>query len=103
MNLLILAPICSILALVFAGYLASKVLKEDEGTDQMKKIAGDIRKGADAYLKRQYTGVAFFFVAMFIILGILVGFGFLTPFVPFAFISGGFFSGLSGSVSYTHL
>ncbi|MCJ7691620.1 MAG: sodium/proton-translocating pyrophosphatase, partial [Clostridiaceae bacterium] len=58
MNLLILAPICSVLALAFAGYLTYKVLKEDEGTDKMKKIAKDIRKGADAYLKRQYTGVA---------------------------------------------
>jgi len=98
MSLLILAPMCSILALVFAGYLAKKVLKEDEGTDQMKKIAIAIRKGADAYLKRQYTGVALFFVVMFVILGILVAFGFLTPFVPFAFISGGFFSGLSGFI-----
>ena len=98
MSLLILAPICSILALAFAGYLAYKVLKEDEGTEQMKKIAHAIRKGADAYLKRQYTGVALFFVVMFVILGILVAFGFLTPFVPFAFISGGFFSGLSGFI-----
>lgn len=98
MNILILAPICSILALAFAGYLANKVMKEDEGTDQMKKIAAAIREGADAYLKRQYTGVALFFVVMFVILGILVGFGFLTPFVPFAFISGGFFSGLSGFI-----
>jgi K(+)-stimulated pyrophosphate-energized sodium pump len=98
MNLLLLAPICSVLALAFAGYLAYTVLKEDEGTDQMKKIAKAIREGADAYLKRQYTGVALFFIVMFVILGILVGFGFLTPFVPFAFISGGFFSGLSGFI-----
>ncbi|MGH4117572.1 sodium-translocating pyrophosphatase [Clostridium sp.] len=98
MKLLLLAPICSVLALAFAGYLAYTVLKEDEGTDQMKKIAEAIRQGADAYLKRQYTGVALFFVVMFVILGILVGFGFLTPFVPFAFISGGFFSGLSGFI-----
>ncbi|MGH4051235.1 MAG: sodium-translocating pyrophosphatase [Clostridium sp.] len=98
MSIFILAPICSILALAFAGYLASKVLKENEGNEQMKKIANDIRKGANAYLKRQYTGVAFFFIGLFIILWILVGFGFLTPFVPFAFISGGFFSGLSGFI-----
>ncbi|MGH4121987.1 MAG: sodium-translocating pyrophosphatase [Clostridium sp.] len=98
MNLLILAPICSILALAFAGYLTYKVLKEDEGTEQMKKIAAAIREGADAYLKRQYTGVALFFAVMFVILGILAAFGLLTPFVPFAFISGGFFSGLSGFI-----
>ena len=98
MSLLILAPICSILALVFAMYLASKVLKEDEGTDQMKKIAESIRKGADAYLKRQYTGVGIFFVVLFVILGILALAGFLSPIAPFAFISGGFFSGLSGFI-----
>jgi len=98
MNLLILAPVASIVALAFAGYLAYTVMKQDEGTDQMKKIAAAIRKGADAYLKRQYTGVALFFVAMFILLGILSAFGFLTPFVPFAFITGGFFSGLSGFI-----
>ena len=98
MSLLFLAPIASILALSFAGYLAYTVLKQDEGTEQMKKIAAAIRKGADAYLKRQYTGVALFFIAMFIILGILSAFGFLTPFVPFAFITGGFFSGLSGFI-----
>jgi K(+)-stimulated pyrophosphate-energized sodium pump len=98
MSLLILAPLSSILALAFAGYLAHKVLKQEEGTEQMKKIAMAIRKGADAYLKRQYTGVALFFLAMFVILGILVAFGLLTPFVPFAFISGGFFSGLSGFI-----
>ncbi|MBU3093735.1 sodium-translocating pyrophosphatase [Clostridium sp. CM028] len=98
MNLLILAPACSILALAFAGYLAAKVLKKDEGTEQMKKIATAIRNGADAYLKRQYTGVIIFFAAMFVILGILASFGFITPFAPFAFISGGFFSGLSGFI-----
>ncbi|MGV8982088.1 sodium-translocating pyrophosphatase [Clostridium sp.] len=98
MNLLFLAPICSVLALGFAGYLAKKVMKEDEGTDQMKKIAKAIREGANAYLKRQYTGVALFFVVLFIILGILAATGYLTPFVPFAFITGGFFSGLSGFI-----
>lgn len=98
MNLLILAPACSILALAFAGYLAAKVLKEDEGTEQMKKIATAIRNGADAYLKRQYTGVIIFFAAMFVILGILAAFGFITLFAPFAFVSGGFFSGLSGFI-----
>jgi K(+)-stimulated pyrophosphate-energized sodium pump len=98
MSLLILAPIGAILALVFAGYLANKVLKEDEGTEQMKKIAASIRKGADAYLKRQYTGVGLFFAIMFVILGILAFLGYLTPFVPFAFLTGGFFSGLSGFI-----
>lgn len=98
MDLLILAPLGSILALIFAGYLAKSVLKENEGTEQMKKIALSIRKGADAYLKRQYTGVGIFFAIMFIILGILAILKLLTPFVPFAFLTGGFFSGLSGFI-----
>lgn len=95
-DLLLLAPIGAILALLFAGYLARKVMKESEGTDTMKRIAASIRKGANAYLKRQYTGVALFFVVMVVVLGVMAAFDYLTPFVPFAFLTGGFFSGLSG-------
>lgn len=60
MNLILLAPVGSILALCFAGYLAFSIMKKSEGTDEMIKIASAIRKGANAYLKRQYTGVAIF-------------------------------------------
>jgi K(+)-stimulated pyrophosphate-energized sodium pump len=95
-NLLLLAPIGAILALIFAFYLSRKVMKVDEGTDLMKQIALSIRKGANAYLKRQYTGVALFFVVMVALLGVMAFFDYLTPFVPFAFLTGGFFSGLSG-------
>jgi K(+)-stimulated pyrophosphate-energized sodium pump len=98
MDLLILAPIASVLALLFAAYLAKKVMRESEGTEAMKKIALAIRKGANAYLKRQYRGVGLFFIVMFIILGILSLLKLLTPFVPFAFVTGGFFSGLSGFI-----
>lgn len=98
MNLFFLAPVGSVLALLFAVYLAVRVLKYSEGNDAMKKIAAAIRKGANAYLKRQYTGVAIFFAAMFVILLILAFNGYLTMFVPFAFITGGFFSGLSGFI-----
>ncbi|WP_163194140.1 sodium-translocating pyrophosphatase [Clostridium thermarum] len=98
MDLLILAPIGSIIALLFAVYLAKSVLKESEGTEEMKKIALAIRKGANAYLKRQYTGVGIFFAVMFVILLIMAFADLLTFFVPFAFLSGGFFSGLSGFV-----
>jgi K(+)-stimulated pyrophosphate-energized sodium pump len=98
MDLLILAPIGSIIALIFAAYLARQVLKQSEGTEAMKKIALAIREGANAYLKRQYRGVGMFFAAMFIILGILAFLKLLTPFVPFAFLTGGFFSGLSGFI-----
>ncbi|MFP3154522.1 sodium-translocating pyrophosphatase [Lachnospiraceae bacterium ZAX-1] len=77
---------------------AKRVLAASEGTDVMKKISAAIRKGANAYLKRQYKGVGLFFAAMFVVLGIMAFAGLLTPFVPFAFITGGFFSGLSGFV-----
>ncbi|MDF2522716.1 MAG: V-type H(+)-translocating pyrophosphatase [Clostridiales bacterium] len=98
MGLLLLAPLGSIFALLFAWYMARTVLKESEGTDQMKKIAAAVRQGANAYLKRQYSGVAIFFAVMFVILSFLAFRGLLTPFVPFAFITGGFFSGLSGFI-----
>ncbi len=97
-QIFILAPIGAILAIIFAFYQSRKVMKFSEGSDTMKKIAASIRKGANAYLKRQYTGVALFFVVMFVVLGIMAFNGFLTPFVPFAFITGGFFSGLSGFI-----
>jgi K(+)-stimulated pyrophosphate-energized sodium pump len=94
----ILVPAGSILALLFALFQAKKVLGFSEGSDLMKKISGSVRQGANAYLKRQYSGVALFFVVMFIVLGIMAFAGLLTPFVPVAFITGGFFSGLSGFI-----
>ncbi|MBU5450185.1 sodium-translocating pyrophosphatase [Acetivibrio sp. MSJd-27] len=98
MDLSLLAPIGSVIALLFAVYLSRRVMKEPEGTDLMKKISLAVRKGANAYLKRQYTGVLIFFGIMFVILFILALNGFLTLFVPFAFITGGFFSALSGFI-----
>ncbi len=88
----------SLLALLFAAFTAKKVMKFPEGTDLMKKISMSIRQGANAYLKRQYTIVLVFFGVMFIILGAMSFAGLLTPYVPFAFITGGFFSALSGFV-----
>jgi len=88
----------SIIALLFVWMTARKVLRFSEGTDQMKKIAASIRTGAQAYLKRQYSIVSVFFIGMFILLCIMAGAGLLTWFVPFAFVTGGFFSGLSGYV-----
>ncbi|MGL5084493.1 MAG: sodium-translocating pyrophosphatase, partial [Clostridium sp.] len=64
--------------------------------DRMKAIALSIRKGANAYLVRQYKGISMFFLGMFIIFFILSNLGYVSIFVPFAFITGGFFSGLSG-------
>ncbi len=88
----------AILALFFAFFTARKVIKFPEGTDLMKKISGSIKKGANAYLKRQYKIVLIFFAVMFVILSIMAFAGLLTPYVPFAFITGGFFSALSGFI-----
>lgn len=88
----------AVAAIVFAALTAKKVLKFSEGTDRMKKISKAIRMGANAYLKRQYKIVAVFFTVLFIIIGAMAIAGMLTPYVPFAFITGGFFSALSGFI-----
>ena len=88
----------SIIAIVFAIIMAKKVMSYSEGTEKMQKIAQSIREGANAYLKRQYTVVSIFFAAMFLILGIMALANLLTPYVPFAFLTGGLFSGLSGFI-----
>jgi len=97
-DLLLLAPVGSILALGFAFYLALSILKMDEGTDKMKEIAQAVRVGAQAYLKRQYLGVSMFFVVVFFILLAMAMKNYLVIFVPFAFLTGGIFSGLSGFI-----
>ncbi|MEW6101896.1 MAG: sodium-translocating pyrophosphatase, partial [Candidatus Omnitrophota bacterium] len=97
-DLLILAPVGSILALAFAAYLAFSILKKDPGTDLMQEIAQAVRIGAKAYLKRQYIGVSIFFLVVFLILLALALKNYLVIFVPFAFLSGGLFSGLSGFI-----
>ncbi len=96
MDLMIWGVIASLVALVFAFCLSKKVMKEDEGTPVMKKIALAIRNGANAYLRRQYTGVAKFFIVMAVILGVLAALGYVNKFTPIAFVTGGFFSALSG-------
>ncbi len=98
-KLLICLTFCgALLALLFAILTSKKVLSYSEGNDKMKKIASFIRTGANAYLKRQYKVVLIFFICMFVILCVMAGFGIITKFVPFAFISGGFFSALSGFI-----
>ncbi len=88
----------SLIALLFALLKAKKVLKFDEGNDLMKKISQSVRKGANAYLSRQYRIVIVFFAVIFVILGAMAIMKLLTPYVPFAFLTGGFFSGLSGFI-----
>ncbi|MDD4953742.1 MAG: sodium-translocating pyrophosphatase [Candidatus Omnitrophica bacterium] len=97
-DLLLLAPVGSIMALLFAAYLAFTIMQKDEGTDKMKEIAQAVRVGARAYLKRQYLGVSLFFIVVFFILLALSLKGYLVIFVPFAFLTGGLFSGLSGFI-----
>ncbi len=98
MDLMILAPIGAVVSLLFAGFLAWKIKSYSTGTELMTKIATAIKKGAKAYLKRQYTGVGIFFIGMFVVLLVLSFFNLVNGFVPFAFITGGFFSGLSGFI-----
>ena len=88
----------SILALAFAASRAARVLKFPQGNERMQKISSSIHHGAMAYLRRQYRILICFFAGMFVILFAMAAFGYLTWFVPFAFITGGFFSGLSGFV-----
>ena len=86
----------SILALGFAFFFFKQMMKEDEGTDTMKKIALHVRKGAMAYLKQQYKIVTIVFVVLAVIFTVMAYFGLQNPWVPFAFLTGGFFSGLAG-------
>lgn len=88
----------SLAAILFAVFTAKRLLCFSEGTEKMAKISLSIRSGADAYLKRQYTVVALFFICMFALLCLMSAFGALTWYVPVAFVTGGFFSGLSGFV-----
>ena len=88
----------SVIALLFALFTGKRVLRFEEGTPLMSKISRSIREGANAYLRRQYTVVGIFFACMIVVLVIMAACKLLTWFVPFAFLTGGFFSGLSGFV-----
>jgi K(+)-stimulated pyrophosphate-energized sodium pump len=96
----------SLIALIFALIIAIWVLKRSPGTDRMKEISNYIQEGAMAYLYQQYKVVGIFFIVLFFILGFLAwiipiiipGEKWLSPFVPIAFLTGGFFSGLSGFI-----
>lgn len=97
MSWMLLVPGGAVVALLFAAITARGVKRKEAGTEDVKRISSIIRKGADAFLKRQYRGVAFFFLAVFIILLLLkIIFNAGNWFTPFAFVTGGFFSGLSG-------
>ena len=97
-NLWLVSLIAAVIALVFVGLQAKKVLAEDEGSDLMKRISQNVRKGAGAFLRRQYKTVGIFFVCMVVIICVMAALGLLTWYVPFAFLTGGLFSGLSGFI-----
>ncbi|MBN1341711.1 MAG: sodium/proton-translocating pyrophosphatase, partial [Phycisphaerae bacterium] len=92
-----IAPIGSVLALVFAWVFYKQVMAAGEGDPEMQEIAGYVREGAMAYLRQQYKVVSVFFVVVSALLA-LMAFGFHAQhwLVPFAFLTGGFFSGLCG-------
>jgi len=96
MKLFFLVPLSSFLALLFAPIFALRVLKRDEGTEEMRKIARAVREGAQAYLRQQYRVVSIYFLILFFVLLFLALNHLLPIFVPFAFLTGGFFSGLCG-------
>ncbi len=91
-----LVPAASLLALTFAFVFFKQMMKEDEGTDLMKKIASHVRKGAMAYLKQQYKVVGIVFVVLAAVFAIMSVFDLQNGWVWFAFLTGGFFSGLAG-------
>ena len=92
-----LIPSASLLALCFAYYFHKQMMKESEGTPQMIKIADAVRKGAMSYLKQQYKVVSLVFLGLVILFSIMAyGFDLQNGWVPIAFLTGGFFSGLSG-------
>lgn len=93
------APIGALLALAFAAFFFYQVRKQDPGNARMQEIAGYVREGAFAYLKQQYRGVSWFFLGAFVVFQIMAwGFKVLHPLVPWAFLTGGFFSGLAGYI-----
>ncbi|MGB4292862.1 MAG: sodium-translocating pyrophosphatase [Bacteroidales bacterium] len=91
-----IVPVAALTALLFAWIFYRSMIVREEGTDRMKEIAQYVREGAMAYLKRQYTVVTKVFLILVVLLFVLAYFGVQNPFVPVAFLTGGFFSGLCG-------
>ena len=92
----------SVAALGFSLILALAVLRKEAGNERMRDLSRAVQEGAIAYLKQQYKVVAIFFVVLFAVLGVISwGLGLLSGFVPFAFITGGFFSALAGFIGMT--
>jgi K(+)-stimulated pyrophosphate-energized sodium pump len=91
-----IVPISALMALLFAWIFYKGMKVQEEGTVKMQEIAEYVREGAMAYLKSQYTVVGKIFIILVALLTILAYIGVQNPFVPVAFLTGGFFSGLCG-------
>lgn len=98
MDFIIFVLLGAVLGLIFAAYQINSVLKEREEDEKIKSISRKIREGADAFLKRQYKGVSIFFLVMFVIFLALSFLGYVSIFLPFSFVIGGFLSGLTGFI-----
>ena len=97
-NLFYLVPVAAVVALAFAYLFFRQMMKESEGNATMKEIAKFVREGAMAYLKQQYKVVVIVFVVLAALFALLAYLGVQNSWVPFAFLTGGFFSGLAGFV-----
>ena len=94
-----LVPAAALIALGFARYFFVRMKRQSEGSETMRTIAGHVRKGAMAYLRQQYKIVGIVFLVLCAFFAVLAyGFGVQNPWVPFAFLTGGFFSGLAGYI-----
>lgn len=92
-----LVPVSAIVALALAWYFYRQMMRESEGTETMARIASHVRKGAMSYLKQQYKIVGLVFLCLVVLFSVMAyGFQLQNPWVPVAFLTGGFFSGLSG-------
>lgn len=93
-----LGPIAALIALGFAFYLYRQLMQLSEGTERMQEIAQAVREGAMAYLRRQYKVVSIVFAVLFVLFLVLSWFHLQNPIVPYAFLTGGLFSGLCGYI-----
>lgn len=93
-----LGPIAALIALGFAFYLYRQLMQLSEGNERMQEIAQAVREGAMAYLRSQYRVVAIVFAVLFVVFLVLSWFHLQNPVVPYAFLTGGLFSGLCGYI-----
>ncbi|OPZ30341.1 MAG: putative K(+)-stimulated pyrophosphate-energized sodium pump [Lentisphaerae bacterium ADurb.BinA184] len=91
-----IAPISAVIGLFFAWVCYKLMIKAPKGNARMEEIAGYVREGAMAYLRQQYSRVGLVFAILVVVFAVLAALGVQNPFVPFAFLTGGFFSALCG-------